>query len=231
MIASRAANAARSGCQANQPPLAVNARIDHLVVACADLAQGDAWLREQLGVPSLPGGRHVLMGTHNRLLKLGPRAYLELIAIDPEGSAQRPRWFGLDSRAVRDRMARGPFLLTWVASCDDVGAVAASLPRLGDVIAASRGNFSWRITVPADGRLNFDGVLPTLIQWDGQAHPCDGLEERGCTMLELRLAHTELGALRPLFSALALPATVQLNQGDPSIAARVRTPRGEVELR
>ncbi len=58
--------------------------IDHLVVACADLAQGDAWVRSTLGVPSQPGGKHVLMGTHNRLLKLGPRMYLELIAVDPK---------------------------------------------------------------------------------------------------------------------------------------------------
>ncbi len=205
--------------------------IDHLVVACADLAQGDAWVRSTLGVPSQPGGKHVLMGTHNRLLKLGPRMYLELIAVDPDGAAQRPRWFGLDSEPVRARMMHGPFLLTWVAACSDLAAAAEIVPAVGEVIAASRGAFSWRITVPADGRLNFDGVAPTLIQWDGSAHPCDGLDERGCALLELQLAHPQADTMRPQFDALRVGPQVRLQKGEQAIVARVRTPAGVVELR
>jgi hypothetical protein len=205
--------------------------IDHLVVACADLAQGGAWAEAVLGVPAQAGGKHPLMGTHNRLLRLGQRVYLELIAIDPDASAQRPRWFGLDTRAVRERMASGPYLLTWVASCSDVVAAAAREPCLGEVIAATRGAFSWRITVPGDGRLNFDGVLPTLIQWDGSAHPGDGLDDRGCALLDLQLAHPQAEAIRPLLKALQLRAPVRLQAGDAAIVARVRTPNGVVELR
>lgn len=205
--------------------------IDHLVLACADLDQGDAWLQGTLGVPSQVGGKHVLMGTHNRLLKLGPRTYLELIAIDPQGAAQRSRWFGLDGDAVRQRMAAGPFMLTWVARCGDVAAAVAAVPAAGEVIAARRGAFSWRITVPADGRLNFDGVLPTLIEWDGDAHPCDGLDDRGCALHELRLAHPAAETLRPLLDALQIGGSVRLQAGDAAIVARVRTPAGVVELR
>ncbi|MFM7460122.1 MAG: VOC family protein, partial [Burkholderiales bacterium] len=57
--------------------------LDHLVVGCADLARGAAWLERFLGVTLGPVGQHALMGTHNRLLSLGPDCYLELIAIDP----------------------------------------------------------------------------------------------------------------------------------------------------
>src|SRR5512137_2219048 len=133
-----------------------SSRIDHLVLACADLAQGATHIRARLGVEVQPGGRHLLMGTHNALLTLGPRSYLELIAIDPDGTAQRPRWFGLDTAAERRRMAKAPFLLTWVVACSDMGAAAALDGGFGEVIAASRGAFSWRITVPADGGLNRD---------------------------------------------------------------------------
>jgi len=204
--------------------------IDHLVLACADLAQGGEYVRERLGVEVQPGGRHVLMGTHNAALKLGPRTYLELIAIDPEGVAQRPRWFGLDAPAVRERMARGPFLLTWVASCGDIAAAAALSPGSGEVIAASRGSFSWRITVPADGSLVGDGIVPTLIQWAGIAHPCDGLADRGCALLELALQHPQATAIQPLFDRLNLTGPVRLQAGAAAITARIGTPRGVLDL-
>ena len=210
--------------------MTLSCRIDHLVLACADLANGAAYVRARLGVEAQPGGRHLLMGTHNALLRLGPRTYLELIAVDPEGTAQRPRWFGLDTAAVRARMAEAPFLLTWVAACTDVVAAAALDRGFGEVIAASRGAFSWRITVPADGSLNRDGVVPALIQWSGDAHPCDGLEDRGCTLHGLELRHPQAQGIEPLLAALRVQGPVALRPGPPAIVARLGTPRGEVEL-
>ena len=210
--------------------MALSCRVDHLVLACADLALGAAHVRERLGVEVQPGGRHLLMGTHNALLKLGPRTYLELIAVDPAGSAQRPRWFGLDTPLVRARMAKGPFLLTWVAACGDIVAAAALDPGFGEVIAASRGAFSWRITVPADGGLNRDGVVPTLIRWNGEAHPCDGLEDRGCALRELQLRHPQARRIEALLGGLKLEEPLVLREGQARIAARVDTPRGVAEL-
>ena len=208
----------------------LSSRIDHLVLACANLAQGATHVRTRLGVEVQPGGRHLLMGTHNALLKLGPRTYLELIAVDPAGSAQRPRWFGLDTPLVRARMAKGPFLLTWVAACGDIVVAAALDPGFGEVIAASRGAFSWRITVPADGGLNRDGVVPTLIQWNGEAHPCDGLEDRGCALRELQLRHPQARRIEALLGGLKLEGPLVLREGQARIAAWVDTPRGVAEL-
>ena len=210
--------------------MTLSSRIDHLVLACADLAQGAAHVRARLGVEVQPGGRHPLMGTHNALLKLGPRTYLELIAVDPEGTAQRPRWFGLDTPAVRARTARGPFLLTWVAACGDVAAGAALDAGFGEVIAASRGAFSWRITVPADGGLNRDGVVPALIQWNGDAHPCDGLEDSGCVLRRLELRHPQAPRIERLFPGLQLQGPVELQAGAAAVVARIDTPRGVAAL-
>lgn len=205
-------------------------RIDHLVLACADLAQGERFVRSHFGVDTQPGGKHVIMGTHNRLLALGPRTYLELIAIDPEGIAQRPRWFGMDSTSVRSRMVAGPFLLTWVAACNDIAAAAERHTAAGEIIAASRGALSWRITVPEDGSLVFDGVLPTLIQWDGSAHPSDGLADRGCSLLELGLRHPNAAQIAPLLAALRIDGPLQLRPGPAAVTARLATPRGVVEM-
>jgi catechol 2,3-dioxygenase-like lactoylglutathione lyase family enzyme len=62
--------------------------LDHLAIVAPDLDSGCAFVSRVLGVDLQPGGAHPRMGTHNRLLRLGPDTYLEVIAIDP--SAQRP---------------------------------------------------------------------------------------------------------------------------------------------
>lgn len=211
--------------------------IDHLVVACADLDQGEAWLVGQLGVAPQPGGRHPTMGTHNRLLRLGPRSYLELIAIDPAGTPPtRPRWFALDTAAVRRRAAERPFLHTWVAASDDLREAVRRVPLLGGIHAFRRDAFRWRFALTDDGSTPYAGLLPALIEWDAGedgriAHPVEGLEDRGCTLLALELAHPDAADLLPLYRELRISGPVELRSGAPDIAARIRTPRGEVLLR
>jgi hypothetical protein len=81
---------------------------DHLIIGAHTLEQGAAFIEALLGVQPQAGGRHVAMGTHNRVLKLGARAYLEVIAIDPAAAApSRPRWFGLDDANIRRKCASG----------------------------------------------------------------------------------------------------------------------------
>jgi hypothetical protein len=160
--------------------------IDHLVVAARDLESGTRWLQDRLGVAPVPGGAHVAMSTHNRLLKLagGDRLYLELIAIDPTAiPPSRPRWFGLDDPELQARLAVRPHLIHWVARSDDL-AHEATLAH-GEILAMQRGDYRWRITVPADGNLPADGHLPTLIQWDVPFHPAERLPESGCALLTL----------------------------------------------
>jgi hypothetical protein len=203
---------------------------DHLVVACADLDLGAEWIRARLGVEVVPGGKHPAMGTHNRLLRLGPRAYLELLAIDPAAPAPpRPRWFDLDSAAVRTRAAREPFVLTWVVRTDDVAAATAEVPALGDALPFTRDRYRWRLTVPADGALRFDGILPAVIQWDVDQHPADALPDMGCEVVGLSLTHPQCDEVRTLFARLGVPAAINLDPGVPQISARIRAP-GSVRL-
>ena len=86
--------------------------IDHLVFGAYSLDEGVDFIYQKLGVMPNQGGKHPLMGTHNKLLKLGRSIYLEIIAIDPDATKpNRPRWFGLDDL----QPASKPKLLTWVA--------------------------------------------------------------------------------------------------------------------
>jgi len=159
---------------------------DHLVVAARSLEEGSMWIVSRLGAPMVPGGKHAVMGTHNRLLSLGHRRFLELIAVDPGAPAPtRARWFGLDGTAMRSRLERGPALIHWVMRTDDLDAALEDYPEKVEVLDLDRGDYRWRIGVPRDGRLPCGGACPTLIQWLGGLHPGDRLPESGCMLVDL----------------------------------------------
>lgn len=214
--------------------------LDHIVVAAASLEAGVAWVEERLGAKPVPGGQHVAMGTHNALLRLGPRCYLEVIAIDPQGQTPgRPRWFSLDEPDMRARLADGPALITWVVRTPSLAGACARVPDLGEILPMTRNAFRWKISVPDSGALAWGGVLPTAIQWeegdDGVVHhPCDVLPASGCELLSLQLSHPAAvlgtGGIVALFRELRIAGPVDLKSGPRSLAAVIRSPRGEVTL-
>jgi hypothetical protein len=211
----------------------IRAAFDHLVVAASTLEQGEDHLESLLGVRPQRGGKHVAMGTHNSLLKLGERSFLEVIAIDPDGvGPARPRWFGLDTEALRSRLRDSPRLIHWVARTDNIDAARRACPiDPGDVHVMKRGTLSWRITIPADGHLPGDGILPTLIQWADERHPADSIRESGLRLAALAGAHPEPGAMHAALAALSLGETIKVTFAvTPRLAALVRTPRGPVAL-
>ncbi len=145
------------------------------MVAARSLDEGAAWVAERLGAQAVAGGKHATMGTHNRLLAIGAESYLEVIAIDPDALAPgRPRWFELDTPAMRERLARGPALVHWVDRTDDLEASLAGYPPGLEILSFSRGPYRWRMALMRDGSFPAGGTLPTLIQWDGE-HPLGAL--------------------------------------------------------
>jgi len=206
--------------------------LDHLVVAANSLDEGVAFVAEQLGVTFHPGGRHSRMGTHNALLRIGPDTYLEVLAIDPEAPApQRPRWFGLDRR-LPDAL---PSLVGWVVQTNDIELAARHAPvPLGLVDIMSRDQLQWRITIPVDGNLPWNGAAPTLIQWPDGVHPTARLLESGCALESLTIRHPEADALRAFLAGIGFdgPVTIDLPSMDQpaGLAARFRTPEGPRDL-
>jgi hypothetical protein len=215
----------------------VNVRLDHLVVAAATLDEGAAWCERVLGVAPAPGGKHALMSTHNRVLKLdgSDDAYLEIIAIDPQAPPPgRARWFGLDEPALQAALrADGPRLVHWVARTTRLdmhrfGLVAAGFDP-GVSSAAERetpsGTLRWRITVPDDGRPRYGGALPTLIEWQG-SHPAPALPPSGVALESLAVR-----ALPPKAAEVLRPLQVTLEGAPgPALTARLATPRGIITL-
>jgi hypothetical protein len=220
----------------------MGARVDHLVVAAASLDEGAAWCEASLGVAPGPGGEHPLMGTHNRLLRIDtaayPHAYLEIIAVQPGRSPERPhRWFDLDDETVRDALARsGPRLLHFVAAVADLRHCLAALRALGiergEAVAASRmtpgGLLEWQISIRGDGQRLFGGTLPTLIEW-GAVHPAARMPASGLTLLSLSARHPEADRLQSAYAAIDLEG-VSLHAGAPQLSAVLDTPRGRVQV-
>lgn len=219
----------------------MNARIDHLVVAADSLEQGSAWCEATLGAQPAGGGKHPLMGTHNRVLAIGserfPDCYLEVIAIDPAAAAPaRPRWFNLDDPALQAALREQPRLIHAVARTRMIEMVRWGLINCGlnpgEPVAAQRdtphGLLRWRITVRDDGRTECGGALPTLIEWQGP-HPCAHLAASPVALRELVLRGVPAQAL----DVLKLPA-VQAVPPEPTprapLTATLDTPRGRVAL-
>jgi hypothetical protein len=97
--------------------------IDHVLYAARDLDAAAARLESQLGLPTVAGGRHEGLGTHNRIMPLAG-GYLEVIAVaDPDEAAGSP--FGAALKKRIEDAADG--LAAWAVAVDDVHPVAARL--------------------------------------------------------------------------------------------------------
>jgi hypothetical protein len=149
----------------------MTATIDHLVYACPDLDAAVADITRLTGVRPQQGGRHPGLGTHNALLSLGDRTYLEIIAPDPAQPAAGPQPFGLDHLTA-------PALRGWAAAPQDLDAAVQRARTeglaYGDIVTGHRRSpgddeLSWRMTTYAyDGAV---AVVPFLIDWGTQRHP------------------------------------------------------------
>jgi glyoxalase-like protein len=209
------------------------AQLDHLVVAATSLADGIEYIAELTGVAPHPGGKHAAMGTHNALLRLGERVYLEIIAIDPEApKPPRARWFDLDDIALQSELTERPQLVHWVARTTDIERSAAACPvPLGVIIAAERGDYRWRITIPEDGKRPGKGIVPTLIQWSAPVHPADRLPQSGVSIAELAATHPDPAFVRAALADLGLADVLKVTfDRDARLAAMLRTPRGLATL-
>ena len=207
-------------------------RLDHIVVAAQSIEQGVEYIREQLGVEIPKGGFHATMGTHNHLMQLGNNAYLELIAINPEGAVPaHPRWFALDDALMRESLRQQPRLITWVMNTTDIQNIKAFADLdIGIPTALTRNNLSWKIALTGDGRLLGNGLLPYVIQWHSEPHPSGGMADLGCRLESLELHHNRAGWLYDKLKSYGGGELVTVHalkdREAPYLLATIETPSG-----
>nr|WP_107847261.1 VOC family protein [Litoreibacter ponti] len=202
-------------------------RLDHPALSAETLEAGRAHVEQALGVKLATRGEHPQMGTHNHLLSLGPDQYFEVIAINPDAPPPgRPRWFNIDN------FSGPPRLTNWILATEDMEATLAALPPgFGTPLALQRGDFRWRMAVPDDGILPWDGWAPAIIEWSGDLHPAPGLPDQGIRLASLVLRHPEAQAMAELFAPLLPRDTAVFEVSDtPSLTATFDTPDGRRTL-
>jgi hypothetical protein len=201
--------------------------VDHLIYAAPDLAAAVADLEERLGVRAQVGGRHIGLGTHNALLALGPRTYLEIIAADPgqpEPVMQRP--FGIGS------LDRG-MLVGWALACEDIDRAVAEARSHGyDPGEVSHGQrvgpagtvLRWR----AAGSSPADTLVPFLICWGQTEHPARSAPH-GLSLESLQIKHPYPRSITPALTALG--ADIEVTQATaPALVAHLTGPAGRSVL-
>ncbi len=210
----------------------LRSHMDHMAITGPSLEVGMEYVRQTLGVSPQVGGEHPRMGTHNCLLKLGEKFYLEVIAINPNApQPNRPRWFHLDEPDLSQPIR----LATWIARTDDIYAAATASPiPLGEVERMSRGQIDWLITIPVDGSLPLHGIAPTLIQWSAGVHPAAMLQESGCTLLRLEGFHPDANKVINVLESIGFEGDFRVSalppDQKPYLVAHIQTPAGVRQL-
>jgi hypothetical protein len=181
--------------------------IDHLVYAAPDLDAAVDAFEQRFGVRAAGGGQHLGLGTHNRLLSLGPGTYLEIIAADPrQPEPDLPRPFGVDG-------VTEPRLAGWAITCDHISRArdeaAAHGFDPGQVIDGQRRTASgevlrWRLTSNA----LTGGVVPFLISWGDTPSPASSAPS-GLVLESLHVEHPDPALITPRLRALGADAEVR----------------------
>ena len=199
--------------------------LDHLVYATPNVEATCRDLETRLGVLATAGGQHPGRGTHNALISIGPKAYLEIIGPDPLQPEIRPVWFGIDNLTA-------PKLITWAVRVDDLESFVKEIVPGTSVRSGSRktldgATLSWQLTEPQ--LLDGVGLVPFLIDWGSSRHPADSAIA-GPRLVQLRLEHPQPDMIRQQLHSLQLEVAVQ-HGSSPALVALFEGAKGVIELR
>ena len=205
-------------------------KIDHFAIGCSGLATGVLDIESKLGVTVPGGSKHAAMSTHNCVMQAGNESFFELIAIDPDApNPGRARWFSLDDPATQARLRERPRALTWVVNTPNLDQVLENSPvDLGEVVHFERGNRTWRLTVPRDGSLPGDGLLPAFIEWSPGPHPSTGQQDLGVRLHSVRLSHPEPDRMTEHLLALRVAHLADVSSGKVGLSFELSSPNGTV---
>jgi Glyoxalase-like domain len=164
--------------------------LDHVLLGVAELEDGIAWVEKKTGVKAAYGGSHPGAGTHNALLSLGDRQYLEIIAPDPNQKS-----IGALVPLLKEFPIPKPF--SWVATTRGIELLANKLrgaglnidgPQSGSRMRPDGRWLQWK-TIRLSGQPY--GLIPFFIEWASDTiHPSVD-SPSGCQLADLELYHPE----------------------------------------
>ncbi len=214
----------------------MNSYLDHIIWACADLERGVRRFEALTGIEPRFGGVHAGGLTHNALVGLGNRCYLEILA--PVGPA-RP---GDDHWCRLAREAHEPRILTYcLRSPQPLPKLASTFEAYGwkNAVVASNGR-----TTPEGVRLRWQWLAPTVerfglafpffIDWLDSPHPAESLDgaaqaRSGIVLQRFAVGHPDAADLHSTLAQIG--STVDTYAaGETQFRVQLQTPLGAVSL-
>ena len=181
------------------------------------------------------GGVHPGRGTHNALLSLGPRCYLEILAPDPKQSTLA--WFRSLPQLVEPR------LVGWMVHPGDLADLAERLRQSGIACEPPRESsrqrpdgrtLRWKLLrlagePPGPRPDGMEGLLPFCIEWaTGSPHPADDAPS-GLRLVQFEISGPNPDELQLTLDILGLNLWVARSDR-PQLHARIAGPHGTADL-
>ena len=143
-------------------------KLDHIVFGSFTLEEGTEFVENILQAKLSDIGYHKDMGTHNRVIRISEKVYLEVIAIDPKTSNLNNRkWFNLDNSKLQSKLKKSPQVIGYVIENDDMNITKYYDP----FFESSRDIYKWQFAMPTfknnilDSEIIEAGMIPSLISW------------------------------------------------------------------
>ena len=168
-------------------------KLDHIVFGALTLQEGTELVESLLQAKLSDIGHHRDMGTHNRVIRISERVYLEVIAIDPEISNLKNRkWFNLDNSNLQNKLKKTPQIIGYVIESNDPNIFKYFDP----FFEASRDNYKWQFAMPnienndVDCEIINTGIIPSLISWKSKK-PIHKMTENQFELMNLEIGLSE----------------------------------------
>ena len=143
-------------------------KLDHIVFGSRTLEEGTEFVENILQAKLSDIGYHKDMGTHNRVIRISEKVYLEVVAIDPKRQNLKNRkWFNLDNSNLQSKLKKSPQIIGYVIENNDM-----SINKYYDpFFLASRDSYKWQFAMPTfknnilESKIIEAGIIPSLISW------------------------------------------------------------------
>ena len=146
-------------------------KLDHIVLGASTLEEGTEFVESILQEKLSDIGYHQGMGTHNRVIKISDKIYLEVVAINPEiRNIKKRMWFNLDDLNLQKKLQKSPQIIGYVVEKNNKTPQEYYDPFFN----ASRANYNWQFAMPTKKNNILDieiietGIMPCVISWKSE---------------------------------------------------------------
>ena len=197
--------------------------LDHIVFGSFTLDEGTKFVENILQAKLSDIGYHKDMGTHNRVIRISERVYLEVIAIDPKTSKLNNRkWFNLDNSKLQSKLKKSPQIIGYVIEKNDINITNYYDP----FFKSSRDIYKWKFAMPTfnnnilDSEIIDSGMIPSLISWKSDK-PVYQMEKNQFELIsfEIRLPESQkhFNTFFKSFGEIEYVSVVMTKEQEPSI--------------